>query len=313
MGKKLFYNLMSVIPLFFVVTIFSFGLLLLVPGEPAITLAGENPTVEQVERINELLGLDRHIAIQYLSWLGDAIQVDFGTSIYTSTPVTELVFTRVPATISLAFFSLLIGTIIGLTFGLVAATNRDSLFDRMISALAGLGIAMPSFWLGLLLIIQFSFNRDWLPALGYVPLTEDPILWMKFLLLPSVTLGLGAAAEIARQVRGSLCQTLSLEFIRTARAKGMTPKIVLFKHALKNAGIPAITVIGVQFSYLLGGSVIVEQIFGIPGIGSLAVSAVNSRDLPVLQCIVLISAISVLICNLLIDSTYAFLNPKLRK
>ena len=313
MGRKFLLGLLGVAPLFFLVTLLTFGLLLLVPGEPAITLAGENPTPEQVAVVKQLLGLDRNYLVQYLSWVSNAVRGDFGVSLYTQSPVSELVFDRLPATFSLALFSMLFGTIFGVAFGIVAAMTRDSLFDRFLSVLSSLGIAIPSFWLGLIFITQFAFNLDWLPALGYVPLTQDPILWMKYLLLPSLTLGLTAAAEIARQVRGALCETLSQEYIRTAKAKGMTNRNILFKHALKNAGIPAVTVIGVQFSYLLGGSVIVEQIFGIPGIGSLAVSSVVSRDLPVLQCVVILSAVAVLLCNILVDTSYLFFNPKLRK
>jgi peptide/nickel transport system permease protein len=300
------------IPLLALVSILAFALLFLVPGDPAVTLAGENPAPGQVEQIREDLGLDRPVITQYLTWAGNATTGDLGDSLYTSLPVSQLIVDRIPATLSLALCATLVAIVIGMIAGLIAAATKGSIVDRAITLLASLGTAIPPFWLGLMLIIGFALDRTWFPAVGYVEITENPVLWAKHLVLPALTLGAAPAAEIARQLRGSLGDTLDMEYIRTARAKGVRRAPVVLKHGLKNAGIPVVTVIGVQFSLLLGGSVIVEQIFGIPGIGNLAISSVLSRDVPVIQGIVLVAAVAVLVCNLLVDISYGYFNPKVR-
>lgn len=300
------------VPLLILVSMMAFGLLFLVPGDPATTLAGENPAPEQIEAIRDQLGLDEPVPQQYLGWAGDAVRGDLGTSLFSNLPVGELLWSRLPATISLTVAAMAVAVGLGMAFGLVAAAWRGSFIDRGVTAVASLGVAVPSFWLGLMLIITFSLDRNWLPAVGYVPFTESPIDWLRHIILPAVTLGVAPAAEIARQLRGSLVDTLDQDYVRTARAKGLRRAPVLLKHALKNAGIPVVTVIGIQFSFLLGGSVIAEQIFGIPGIGNLAVTAVLQRDVPVIQGVVLVSAMAVLFCNLLVDMSYGYFNPKVR-
>lgn len=302
----------GMVPLLILVSMLAFGLLFLVPGDPAVTLAGENPAPGQVEAIREQLGLDQPVVQQYVTWAANATTGDLGESLYTRLPVGTLIIDRVPATLSLAVCATLVAIVIGMLTGLIAAATRGSIVDRGITLMASLGTAIPPFWLGLMLIIAFALDRAWFPAVGYVEITENPVLWAKHLVLPALTLGAAPAAEIARQLRGSLGDTLELDYIRTARAKGVRRVPIVLKHGLKNAGIPVVTVIGVQFSLLLGGSVIVEQIFGIPGIGNLAVSSVLSRDVPVIQGIVLVAAVAVLICNLLVDVSYGFFNPKVR-
>lgn len=312
MLKLVVSRVLTMIPLFIIVTMLAFGLIFLVPGDPALTLAGENPLPGQVERVRENLGLDDPIIVQYFHWVSDAVQGDFGVSLFTNVSVSELIKDRLPATISLAALAMVLATVFGCLFGLVAAATRGSFVDRGVTLLASVGTAIPAFWLGLMLIIAFALKNPWFPAVGYVPFTESPTLWLKHLVLPAVTLAAAPSAEIARQLRGALCDTLDNEYIRTARAKGLRQGPVLMKHALKNAGIPVATVMGVQFSFLLGGSVIVEQIFGIPGIGALAISAVLQRDIPVIQGIVLVTAVAVLVSNLLVDLSYGYFNPKVR-
>ena len=312
MLKTIGNRVLTMIPLFIMVTMLAFGLLFLVPGDPAIALAGENPLPGQIEEVRESLGLNDPILVQYLNWVGGALHGDLGISLFTNVPVSELIQDRLPATASLASLAMLLAVVFGGLFGLIAAATRGSLVDRGVTLFASLGTAIPGFWLGLMLIIVFALKNSWFPAVGYHPLTENPVLWLKHLMLPAVTLAAAPSAEIARQLRGSLCDTLDNEYIRTAQAKGLRQRPVLLKHALKNAGIPVATVIGVQFSFLLGGSVIVEQVFGIPGVGALAISAVLQRDLPVIQGIVLITAVAVLLINLLVDLSYGYFNPKVR-
>jgi peptide/nickel transport system permease protein len=300
-GKRL----LATVPLLLLVSMLAFGLLYLVPGDPAVTLAGENPAPGQIEALREDLGMDRSVPAQYVSWATDAAQGEFGDSLFSRAPVQDLIFDRLPATISLTLAAVFVAVVLGMSLGLLAVLGRGRFVDRLVTAIATLGVAVPSFWLGLLLIIFFALNRSWFPALGYTPFTEDPVDWLRHITLPAITLGVSPAAEIARQLRASLLDALGNDYIRTARAKGVRRAPVLLKHALKNAGVPAVTVIGVQFSFLLGGSVIVEQIFGIPGVGTLAVSSVLSRDVPVIQGVVLI-------CNLLVDMSYGYFNPKVR-
>lgn len=303
---------LNIIPLALLVSVLSFLLLLLVPGDPATTLAGENPAPGQVEAIREQLGLDRPLVLQYLSWLGSALQGDFGTSIFSRAEVGELVWARVPVSLSLAVVTLVMAIVVGLTAGLVAAAYRGSVVDRVVTMIASAGIAAPSFWIGLLLVTFIALQLQLLPAVGYVPLAEDPVEWLKHLLLPAAALAAHPAAEIARQLRGSLCDVLDNDYIRTARAKGLRRRPILLKHALKNSGTVVVTVIGLELASLLGGAIVVEQIFAIPGLGSLTVMAVLQRDVPVIQAVVLLSAVAVLVTTYLVDLSYGYFNPKVR-
>ncbi|MGE0308173.1 MAG: ABC transporter permease [Acidimicrobiia bacterium] len=305
-------RLLATVPLLVLVSMLAFGLLLLVPGDPAVTLAGDNPAPGQVEAVRDQLGLDDHIGVQFARWAGDAVVGDFGTSLYSKVPVDELIVSRAPATLSLAALGILFAIVFGGLLGIIGAAKQGSVIDRVVIAVATLGVAVPSFWLGLVLVINFSLDRKWFPAVGYEGITEGPVEWLRHMVLPAITVAAAPAAEIARQLRASLADTLANDYVRTARAKGLRRGPVLLKHALKNAGIPAATVIGTQFSFLLGGSVIVEQVFGIPGLGSMTVAAVLQRDLPVIQAVVLIMAVAVLVSNIVVDMSYGFFNPKVR-
>jgi peptide/nickel transport system permease protein len=305
-------RVLGMIPTVILVSMLAYGLVYLVPGDPAVALAGENPSPGQVEAIRHSLGLDRSIVSQYLHWAGNALHGQFGSSLFNKFPVRTLISTRLPVTIALAITSVILAVFFGVLFALIAANWKGRPADRAVTTFASLGVAIPPFWLGLLLVIVFTLKVKALPSIGYTPLSDDPVGWARHIILPAITLAAGPSAEIARQVRGSLVGVLGNDYIRTARAKGIPRSVVLFKHALKNAGVPAVTVIGSQFSYLLGGAVIVEQIYGIPGMGSLAVTAVLDRDVPVIQAVILVAALAVLLVNLLVDISYGYFNPKVR-
>jgi peptide/nickel transport system permease protein len=305
-------RLLVTVPIAFLVSLLVFAMVLLVPGDPAATLAGENATSEQIAETRERLGLDDPLLTQYGRWASSAVTGDLGQSLFSGQQVTEAVVQRLPATLSLTGGALVVAVLIGLPCGVLAATNRGRPVDRVLSLLAAGGVAMPNYFLGMLLILVFAVWNELLPATRYVPLDQDPVLWLRHLVLPAVTLGVVTGAVVTRQLRSSLIGVLQQDYVETARAKGLRSRAVVLKHALKNAAIPVVTVLGTQVAFLLGGSVIVEQVFGIPGIGQLAVNAVLQRDLPVIQGVVVLTTVIVLACNLVIDVAYGYLNPRVR-
>jgi peptide/nickel transport system permease protein len=305
-------RLTTLLPLLLVVSLGVFVLLQFVPGDPAFTVAGEAATEEQVERIREKLGLNEPLVERYLGWLGDAVRGDLGTSLFSSQSVADAVVVRLPATLSLTFVSLLVALAIGIPAGNVAALRPGGLIDRGVTALASLGQAIPNFWLGILLLTVFTRWLTWLPPTGYVALTDDPIDWLRSLILPGIALGTSASAAIARQTRSALVEVLQREYITAARARGMRFGRVVLKHGQKNAAVPLLTVVGLQVVALLGGAVVVEQVFAVQGIGTLAITAVSRRDITMIQGIVVLSAVVVVVINLVIDLLYGYVNPKVR-
>jgi peptide/nickel transport system permease protein len=305
-------RLLTTVPLLIVVSLGVFVLLQFVPGDPAYTIAGETASLEQVERIREQLGLNEPLVGRYLSWLGSAVQGDLGTSLFSSQSVAEAVLARLPATLSLTFVSLLIALVLGITAGDIAAVRPGGFIDRGVTTIASVGLSVPSFWLGLLLVTVFARWVHWLPPTGYVPFTESPVDWLRSLLLPGLALGLSASAAIARQTRSALVEVLQRDYITAALARGMSFRRVVLKHGQKNAAIPLLTVVGLQAVALLGGSVVVEQVFAIQGIGTLAITSVSRRDLSMIQGIVVLSAVVVVLVNLVIDLLYGYANPKAR-
>lgn len=305
-------RLLALVPLLFLVSLIVFSLVLIIPGDPAITIAGENATEAQIEATRDRLGLNDPLIVQYGRWAGNAIQGDLGTSLFSSRSVAGAIAERFPVTLTLTAASLAIALMISIPAGIAAATRRGTWVDRASTFGASLGVAMPNFWLGLVLVLVFALWNPWFPATGYVPISEDPVRWLRHITLPALTLGTAAAAETTRQLRSALSDVLQQDYIRTARAKGLPGWLVTFKHGLKNAAVPVVTVIGLQVSLLLGGSVIVEQVFGIPGLGQLAIRAVLERDIPMIQGIVVATTVTVLFVNLLVDLTYGWLNPKVR-
>ena len=302
----------AAIPILILVGLITFLLIHLTPGDPAAVVAGENASMEAIEAARHRLGLDQPFLVQFWHWLRAVSVGDLGTSFTSGRPVTELIFDRMPITLSLTAGSTLIGVGLAVPLGVFAAIKRGSYLDRITIFGTSLGIAAPEFFIGLLLVLVVALNWGWLPATGYIPFAEDPVEYFRRLALPSLTLGLGVAAELARQVRGAMIDVLSRDYIQTARAKGLSSFSIIVKHALKNAAIPLVTVLGLQIRRLLGGAVIVEQIFAMNGVGSLAVRAVFLRDLPVLLGVALTTATVVLFVNLLVDMSYGYFDPKVR-
>lgn len=306
-------RLLSAIPLLLFISFFVFVLIDLTPGDAAQTLAGEGATAAQIAETRTRLGLDDPLIIRYLEWLGAALQGDLGNSLYSSESVVNILFDRMPVTGSLALVSLFIVLVVGIPLGVIAAVRANSWVDRAVSAFASLSMALPPFVVGLVLVLLFGISLAWFPATGYMPIEEGGVLeWLRHLILPALAIAAISTAELARQTRGALVDILQTDFIRTLRAKGLTRTKIIGKHALKNAGVPIVTIFGVQVGRVLAGAVTVEFVFAIPGFGSLAVSSVNERDMPVILGVVLISAIVVLIANVIVDLSYGYFNPKVR-
>jgi peptide/nickel transport system permease protein len=306
-------RLMALIPLVLLVTLASFGLVLLLPGDAVTVIAGQDATPAQQDHIREQLGLDEPFVARYLDWLGGAVRGDFGHSLIFSTrSVGGEIVNRFPVTLSLAGGAVALGALLGASAGIAAGLRPGRTVDRVVSVLTSVAIGLPSYVIALVLVIVCAVQLGVLPSRGYVAFGEDPWQWFRHLLLPWIALGLPASASIARQVRGALVDVMDEDYIRTARAKGLAPARVVGKHALKNAAMPALTVLGIQFAYLLGGTVIIEQIFSIEGLGRMITRAISSRDVPVIQGVTFLMACIFLVVNLLVDIAYALVNPKVR-
>lgn len=306
-------RLVALIPLLFIVTVVVWGLLLLIPGDPAQSLVGDSATPEQLAAVREELGLNDPAYERYGRWLGGVVQGDLGTSLFTSYQVTDAITDRLPVTLSLVACSFVLATIIGMTAGVVAATHRGRWLDRLLTVGTSVGVAVPNFWLGLVLVTFLAMKLDLFPAGGYVGLTESPLQWLHHIALPAITLALAAAAEIARQMRASMVDVLERDYVRTHRARGMPERAVVARYALKNAAMPVVTVAGLQVARLFGLSTIIEQIFNMQGVGQLAVDSVFKRDVPMIQGVVLTITVVVVLTNLVVDVSYGFLNPKVRE
>ncbi|ATZ61734.2 MAG: ABC transporter permease [Methanosarcinales archaeon Met12] len=290
------------------VSIITFSLMHFVPGDPAEVIAieryGEEVTAETIEHVRRELELDQPIYIQYFRWLINVLHGDLGYSHRTDRPVLDEIMARLPATVELALAGMLVSLIIAIPVGIISATKQYSIVDNVSMFGALLGVSMPNFWLGLLLILFFSVHLGWLPVFGRGGIEH--------LILPAITLGTGMAAITTRLMRSSMLEVLRQDYIRTARAKGLSEKVVINKHALKNALIPVVTVVGLQFGFLLEGAVIVEVIFAWPGVGRLLVDSIFARDFPVIQGCILFIAVMFVLVNLLVDISYAYLDPKIR-
>jgi peptide/nickel transport system permease protein len=299
--KIVLWRLVAAIPLLFLASIGAFLLIRLTPGDPAGAVISENATQAEIDAVHHKFGLDQPLPIQYERWLIAGLHGDLGTAYTLNRSVTNLILDRLPVTLSLAGLAMLISIPVAATLGAIAGANEGSLADRLITVFASIGMAMPSFWIGLLLAL-----------FGYVSFTEDPVAWFTHLLLPAVTLALPSTSELTRQLRSSMADVMHRDYIRTAQAKGLPRLLILGKHAFKNAAIPVVTLLGLQLIAMLGGAVIVESIFGLPGFGGLVVSAANNRDLPILQGVVVVVAIIAVIVNLIVDASYRALNPRVR-
>lgn len=302
----------AVVPVLGVVSAVVFSLIHLTPGDPVRIMLREEADPATVATLRHQLGLDRPLPLQYLTWLGRAARGELGRSIRTNQPVVEAIRQRAPVTLTLALAALLVALTIGLPAGILAAFRRNSVVDVIATLVAIAGVSLPSFWLAMLLILVFSVTLGWLPPLGWVSLDRDPVAWVRSLVLPSVTLGVAIAAVVMRMTRASLLEVLELDYVRTARAKGLAEHRIILGHALQNALIPVVTVVGLQAGALLGGAVITETIFALPGVGRLLVDAIFQRDFPIVQGVVLFLAVNFLVVNLLVDLTYARLDPRIR-
>jgi peptide/nickel transport system permease protein len=289
----------------------SFALLHLIPGSPVDAILGTEATPESRAALEQQLGLDKPVVVQYANWWGQVLRGDMGDSVMVKQPVTSLIRERLPVTIPLALLSMLIALVIAIPAGIISAIRRNTWIDGVVSVIAFAGLSIPGFWLGTLLILGFSVRWRIFPPGGYVSITNDPVDGLRHLILPAIALGATFAAVLTRMIRSSMLEVLGADYIRTARAKGQTEQRVLFSHALRNALIPAITIIGVQVGILLSGALIIEQIFSLPGIGRLTVQAVLDRDIPLLQgCMITIALIFVVV-NLLTDLLYVYLDPRI--
>jgi peptide/nickel transport system permease protein len=311
MGRYILKRLISMIPVLFLVSLVVFIIVHLTPGDPALVMLGEEVNPTSLAALRHDMGLDQPIPVQYMTWLSSVLRGDLGHSIQNHQPVFEAILQRLPVTAELTLLAMIISLVIAIPTGILSATRRGSRSDLISTTLALLGVSMPSFFLAILLIFIFSLDLRWLPPIGFTPILEDPIANIKGLVLPAVTLGAATAAIIARLTRSSLLEVLQLEYIRTARAKGLAERGVIYGHALKNAMIPVMTIIGLQVGALLGGAIITETIFVLPGVGRLAVDAIFTRDFPVLQGVVLFLALIYLFVNLTVDVLYAYLDPRI--
>ena len=300
------------IPVLLIVTMTVFSITRLLPGDVATTIIGETATDEQRTLIAEEYGLNDSIPVQYLRWLGHIVRGDFERSFRSHERVTNMIRQSFPATLELTSISMLIAVVMGVAAGIISSTRRNSIGDIAATILSMIGMAIPVFWLGILLIIVFSLKLNLLPPSGYIPFLKDPVGNLRLMILPTLTMGMALAAVIMRQTRGAMLSVLSQPYIDTARAKGLAERTVNTRHALRNALIPVATVIGLQTGTLLGGAVITETVFSIPGMGRMIVQGIFNRDYPVIQGGVLVFVMCVLVVNLATDVVYAFLDPRIK-
>jgi peptide/nickel transport system permease protein len=313
MSRYILRRVISMVPVLLIVSIIAFGLLYVLPGDPAVAILGDNAGNQQTYlALRHDLGLDQPLYAQYLSWLGRVVQGDLGRSIRTNESVATVLMQRVPISMYLGAAGLVVGLALGLSVAIVSALRPGSRIDSLGTLLAMGGVAIPSFWQALLLVYVFAVLLRWVPPSGFTSPFVDPFLSAKMLILPAIVLGTHSAAVIMRQGRSALMEVLEQDYVTTARAKGLNDRTVVGSHALKNAMIPIITVIGLQVGTLVSGAAITETVFAIPGVGRAAVDAIFFRDYPVLQGAVLMLTLGVLIANLLTDVTYAYLDPRIR-
>ncbi|MEE1990906.1 ABC transporter permease [Pseudomonas syringae pv. syringae] len=305
-------RLLSSIPTLILVSLFVFTLQKLLPGDPVLAMAGEERDPAVMEYLRDKYRLDDPIPLQYLNWVGNVLTGDLGTSLRTEQAVTTLLASKLPVTIELAVLALLIALLIGIPTGIISAVRKGTAVDYGANVVALSGISIPHFWLGILLIMVFAVKLQWLPASGFVPMGEDFGQNLKTLILPAFVLGAGLSGILMRHTRSAMLEVLRTDYVRTARAKGLFPRTVILKHALRNALMPIVTLTTLLFGELLGGAVLTEQVFSIPGFGKMIGDAVFNRDYAVVQGVVLCVAIGFLMLNLLADVLYRLINPRLR-
>ncbi|MEM2084185.1 MAG: ABC transporter permease [Nitrososphaerota archaeon] len=312
MKRYVIRRLLALIPVLLIVGLIGFLILNLIPGDPALVILGPEATLDQVAKLRKELGLDMPIYIRLFYWYLKLFRLDLGNSIFLSRPVIKAIFERLQPTILLSLISLIIASVIGVTTGIFAALKRGTWIDTFFTSLSVLGLSIPSFWLSLIMIIIFGVWLKWFPVAGYVPIKEGLLNSLKTLILPSLVLGFVSSAFISRVTRSSMLDVLNQDYIKVAHAKGLKKKDVIIKHALRNAILPIITVMGLTLGNLMSGAVIVETVFAIPGVGQLVLSSIQRRDYPLTQGILLFTATIFVLINLLVDIFYALLDPRIR-
>jgi peptide/nickel transport system permease protein len=305
-------RLVMLVPVLIVVGVVVFGLVHLTPGDPAAVILGDRATPEDIARLRTQLGLNDPLPVQFVRWFSNMLRLDFGESIFLGEPVTQALLNRVQPTVLLTFYALSIQVLIGIPAGVLAAVRYNSPLDRVLTVVAISGSATPTFFLGILLILIFAVRLRWLPSGGYVPFSEDPAAHFKGMLLPAFALGFSAAGLLARMVRSSMLDVLREDYVRTAFAKGLPEQLVIVRHALRNALIPALTVLGISIGALLGGAVVTETVFTIPGMGRLVVQSIARRDYPVIQGAIIAIALTYVLVNLIVDVLYVYIDPRVR-
>ncbi len=312
MLEYLFKRLATIVPTLVFVSMLIFGLQQLLPGDPAMILAGEDQDPALIAHLRAKLHLDQPLPVRYAYWIGGVLQGDLGESVRTQQPVLELILQKLPVTIELALLAMAVALLIGIPTGIIAAVARDTPWDYGATVFALSGLSMPNFWLGILMILLFSVHLGWLPASGYVSPAEDLRANLAAMVMPAIVLGTGIAAVLMRHMRSAMLQVLSTDYVRTARAKGLSERVVVLRHALRNALTPVITLGALELGTLLSGAVLTEQVFTIPGFGKLIIDAVFNRDYAVVQGVVLVTATAYIVLNLLADLAYFAVNPRLR-
>lgn len=311
MSVYLLRRLVALLPVLAVVGLVGFSLVHLAPGDPAATLVGDDATEVELQRMRERLGLDRPLGVQFFTWVGDAITGNLGTSLYTGRPVLPSIIARLEPTLMLTGLSLLVALSFGVVAGVASAIYRNSLLDQAVLVVSLFAAAMPNFWLGINLILLFSVSLRWFPVAGYLPLSQGLLATVHSLMLPALALGLSQAAIITRMTRTTMLEVLGLDFVRTAKAKGLRSGSVIFRHALRNALVSIVTVVGVAVTVLLSGSIVVESVFSLPGLGRMMIEGVQRRDYPVIQgMLVFVAGVNVLV-NLVVDILYVFIDPRI--
>lgn len=305
-------RLLVALPVLLLVSLISASIMQLVPGDPAAVIAGQNASDAEIAQIREQLGLNRPFPVKLAAWYRDLARGDLGNSILLNRPVTQAIAERVPVTLALAGFALFLTVAIGLPCGIVAAVRANTWVDQAVLTLALVGVSVPNFWLSLMLIVLFGVMLDWLPAGGYIPFADDPVGWVRCLILPAFSLALLQIGLLARITRATMLEILQQDYIRTARAKGLSPLLVIGKHTLKNVMVPVVTVIGISFGLLLSGSVVIETVYSIPGMGRLLANAIFGRDYPMIQGGLLVTAAVLVLLNLVVDVLYAVIDPRIK-
>ncbi|MEZ5636127.1 MAG: ABC transporter permease [Burkholderiaceae bacterium] len=312
MAELVLRRLLSAIPVLLLVTLISASIMQLVPGDPALMIAGSNASDAEIQQVRRALGLDRSFGVRLLEWYGGMFRGDLGQSLLLNRSVTDAILERLPVTLALAGFALALTVAIGVPLGVIAALKANTVVDQVVLVVALIGVSVPNFWLGLMLIVSFGVWLDVLPAGGYTPFADSPMGWVRSLILPGISLALLQIGLLARITRATMLEVLRQDYVRTARAKGLPMRMVVGQHALRNVMVPVVTVIGISFGLLLSGSVVIETVYSIPGMGRLLATAIFSRDYPVIQGGLLVTATVLVLLNLAVDLLYAVIDPRVK-